>query len=131
MALPGEMGAWAVLCSGGHSAPGLVSTSQSLTPYHKGLWLERLPSRKAGLPLRGLHFLSQLKTTTTAALSRDFTEDRIWLNGREEDIGQPRLQACLQESEWDPLGQDRVSPWKVPQTPLPTLLSPGGRGSTC
>ncbi|KAB1260260.1 Diphosphomevalonate decarboxylase [Camelus dromedarius] len=39
----------------------------------------------------------QLKTTTTAAISRDFTEDRIWLNGREEDIGQPRLQACLKE----------------------------------
>ncbi|XP_022438642.1 diphosphomevalonate decarboxylase isoform X2 [Delphinapterus leucas] len=44
-----------------------------------------------------LHFLSQLKTTTTAAISRDFTEDRIWLNGREEDVGQPRLQACLRE----------------------------------
>ncbi|XP_007125573.1 diphosphomevalonate decarboxylase isoform X2 [Physeter macrocephalus] len=39
----------------------------------------------------------QLKTTTTAAISRDFTEDRIWLNGREEDAGQPRLQACLRE----------------------------------
>ncbi|KAK2489357.1 hypothetical protein MC885_003238 [Smutsia gigantea] len=39
----------------------------------------------------------QLKTTTTAALSGEFTEDRIWLNGREEDVGQPRLQACLQE----------------------------------
>ncbi|XP_029781280.1 diphosphomevalonate decarboxylase [Suricata suricatta] len=39
----------------------------------------------------------QLKTTTTAAISKDFTEDRIWLNGREEDIGQPRLQACLRE----------------------------------
>lgn len=46
MALPGEMGAWAVLCSGGHSAPGLVSTSQSLTPYLKGLWLERPPQQK-------------------------------------------------------------------------------------
>ncbi|XP_007468497.1 PREDICTED: diphosphomevalonate decarboxylase [Lipotes vexillifer] len=39
----------------------------------------------------------QLKTTTTAAINRDFTEDRIWLNGREEDVGQPRLQACLRE----------------------------------
>ncbi|XP_005892469.2 diphosphomevalonate decarboxylase [Bos indicus] len=39
----------------------------------------------------------QLKTTTTAAISRDFTEDRIWLNGREEDMGHPRLQACLRE----------------------------------
>ncbi|KAF5889886.1 diphosphomevalonate decarboxylase, partial [Clarias magur] len=39
----------------------------------------------------------QLKTTTTVACSRTFQEDRIWLNGREEDINQPRLQSCLQE----------------------------------
>ncbi|NWU94876.1 MVD1 decarboxylase, partial [Upupa epops] len=39
----------------------------------------------------------QLKTTTTAAASRDFTEDRLWLNGEEADIGHPRLQACLRE----------------------------------
>lgn len=40
----------------------------------------------------------QLKTTTTVACSRDFEEDRIWLNGKEEDINQPRLQSCLRES---------------------------------
>ncbi|XP_027746030.1 diphosphomevalonate decarboxylase [Empidonax traillii] len=39
----------------------------------------------------------QLKTTTTAAASRDFTEDRLWLNGTEVDVGQPRVQACLRE----------------------------------
>ncbi|NXW90336.1 MVD1 decarboxylase, partial [Alopecoenas beccarii] len=39
----------------------------------------------------------QLKTTTTAAASRDFTEDRLWLNGEEADMGHPRLQACLRE----------------------------------
>uniref|UniRef100_K9IK86 Diphosphomevalonate decarboxylase n=1 Tax=Desmodus rotundus TaxID=9430 RepID=K9IK86_DESRO len=39
----------------------------------------------------------QLKTTTTAVISKDFTEDRIWLNGRKEDIGQPRIQACLRQ----------------------------------
>ncbi|XP_075571665.1 LOW QUALITY PROTEIN: diphosphomevalonate decarboxylase [Pelecanus crispus] len=39
----------------------------------------------------------QLKTTTTAAASRDFTEDRLWLNGEEADVGHPRLQACLWE----------------------------------
>ncbi|XP_066099671.1 diphosphomevalonate decarboxylase [Saccopteryx bilineata] len=39
----------------------------------------------------------QLKTTTTAVISKAFTEDRIWLNGQEEDIGQPRIQACLRE----------------------------------
>ncbi|XP_074142314.1 diphosphomevalonate decarboxylase [Sminthopsis crassicaudata] len=40
---------------------------------------------------------NQLKTTTTAAISRDFKEDRIWLNGKEEDVGHPRLQSCLRE----------------------------------
>lgn len=39
----------------------------------------------------------QLKTTTTVACSRTFEEDRIWLNGQEEDISQPRLQSCLRE----------------------------------
>ncbi|XP_036896082.1 diphosphomevalonate decarboxylase [Sturnira hondurensis] len=39
----------------------------------------------------------QLKTTTTAVISKDFTEDQIWLNGRKEDIGQPRIQACLRQ----------------------------------
>ncbi|NXY91529.1 MVD1 decarboxylase, partial [Alcedo cyanopectus] len=39
----------------------------------------------------------QLKTTTTAAASRHFTEDRLWLNGEEADAGHPRLQSCLRE----------------------------------
>ncbi|KAM9228084.1 diphosphomevalonate decarboxylase [Leptosomus discolor] len=39
----------------------------------------------------------QLKTTTTAAASRDFAEDRLWLNGEEADVGHPRVQACLRE----------------------------------
>ncbi|XP_029354538.1 diphosphomevalonate decarboxylase isoform X2 [Echeneis naucrates] len=38
-----------------------------------------------------------LKTTTTIATSRSFQEDRIWLNGKEEDITHPRLQSCLRE----------------------------------
>ncbi|KAI3377108.1 hypothetical protein L3Q82_000307 [Scortum barcoo] len=38
-----------------------------------------------------------LKTTTTVATSRSFQEDRIWLNGKEEDINHPRLQSCLRE----------------------------------
>lgn len=46
-----------------------------------------------------LCFLFQLKTTTTAVISKDFTEDQIWLNGQKVDVGQPRIQACLRESE--------------------------------
>lgn len=32
---------------------------------------------------------------TTVAFSPSFTSDRIWLNGLEEDITNPRLAACL------------------------------------
>uniref|UniRef100_W5LZA1 Diphosphomevalonate decarboxylase n=1 Tax=Lepisosteus oculatus TaxID=7918 RepID=W5LZA1_LEPOC len=39
----------------------------------------------------------QLKTTTTVASSRSLKEDRIWLNGKEENINLPRLQSCLRE----------------------------------
>ncbi|KAI1904220.1 hypothetical protein AGOR_G00003430 [Albula goreensis] len=39
----------------------------------------------------------QLKTTTTVACSSSFKEDRIWLNGKEDNINQPRLQSCLRE----------------------------------
>ncbi|XP_068616908.1 diphosphomevalonate decarboxylase [Brachionichthys hirsutus] len=39
----------------------------------------------------------QMKTTTTVATSRSFLEDRIWLNGVEEDVTHPRLQSCLRE----------------------------------
>ncbi|XP_054626594.1 diphosphomevalonate decarboxylase [Dunckerocampus dactyliophorus] len=39
----------------------------------------------------------QLKTTTTVTTSKSFREDRLWLNGKEEDISHPRLQSCLRE----------------------------------
>lgn len=39
----------------------------------------------------------QLKSTTTVGASRHFKEDRIWINGKEENIGNPRLQTCLRE----------------------------------
>nr|XP_012321477.1 diphosphomevalonate decarboxylase isoform X1 [Aotus nancymaae] len=61
----------------------------------------------------------QLKTTTTAAISKDFTEDRVWLNGREEDVGQPRLQACLQEIRR--LARKRRNAWDG--DPPPSSLS--------
>ncbi|NXW36463.1 MVD1 decarboxylase, partial [Phaetusa simplex] len=65
----------------------------------------------------------QLKTTTTAAASRDFAEDRLWLNGEEADVGHPRLQACLREGECPPCpGAGRGVPRTDP--PLAWLLSP-------
>lgn len=56
------------------------------------------PSSRPGV-LSLLPLSPQLKTTTTAAASRDFTEDRLWLNGKEADVGHPRVQACLREGE--------------------------------
>ncbi|XP_071635505.1 diphosphomevalonate decarboxylase [Temnothorax longispinosus] len=37
----------------------------------------------------------QLHARTTVMISPDFKEDRIWLNGKEEDIKNARLQNCL------------------------------------
>lgn len=97
----------------------------------------------APTPELALRFLFQLKTTTTAVISKDFTKDQIWLNGREEDVGQPRIQACLRESESGSHmdAGARSSLFLVPLCPfltlggmllslLPTQLPkpPGGRG---
>ncbi|XP_044932362.1 diphosphomevalonate decarboxylase isoform X1 [Mustela putorius furo] len=91
-----ELGAWT----------GLQLCSGSGSPAKWGSHPGRLPEggkrdEDLVLPINSslsvtLH-QDQLKTTTTAAISKDFTEDRIWLNGREEDVEQPRLQACLRE----------------------------------
>lgn len=39
----------------------------------------------------------QLCAKTTVMISQHFKEDRMWLNGREENINNPRLQKCLNE----------------------------------
>eukprot|EP01090_Pellita_catalonica_P006478 TRINITY_DN16706_c0_g1_i1.p1 TRINITY_DN16706_c0_g1~~TRINITY_DN16706_c0_g1_i1.p1 ORF type:complete len:427 (+),score=52.48 TRINITY_DN16706_c0_g1_i1:192-1283(+) len=39
--------------------------------------------------------MSDLCTTTSVAGSQDWKEDRIWLNGKEEDISLPRIQNCI------------------------------------
>lgn len=35
---------------------------------------------------------------TTVAISPSFTKDRMWLNGVEETMQNPRLRACVDES---------------------------------
>ncbi|KAM5296037.1 diphosphomevalonate decarboxylase [Glossophaga mutica] len=61
----------------------------------------------------------QLKTTTTAVISKDFTEDQIWLNGQKENIEQPRIQACLRQIRC--LARKRKSGEE--EDPLPLSLS--------
>nr|XP_054748448.1 diphosphomevalonate decarboxylase-like [Lytechinus pictus] len=41
--------------------------------------------------------IDQLCTTTTIAGSKHFLEDRLWLNGKEESLENPRVRTCLQE----------------------------------
>lgn len=40
---------------------------------------------------------SDLRTTTTASCSMDFSKDRLWLNGKEEDVSAKRMQTLLRE----------------------------------
>jgi diphosphomevalonate decarboxylase len=39
----------------------------------------------------------QMHARTTVAVSKDFDADRIWLNGKEESVDNPRLANCLRE----------------------------------
>jgi len=50
----------------------------------------------ANSSLSGTLGQDHLKTTTSIAASPDFAGDRLWLNGKEEDISNPRLRICLQ-----------------------------------
>ncbi|XP_062501137.1 diphosphomevalonate decarboxylase-like isoform X2 [Corticium candelabrum] len=40
---------------------------------------------------------NELRATTTVSRCESFDKDRMWLNGREQSIDNPRLQACLRE----------------------------------
>lgn len=74
--------------------------------------------------LSGTLDVAQLCATTSVATGPDVTSDRIWLNGREEDIQNKRLQNCLQTSE---LGTEAVvsTPRRLhPSSPL-TSSRPG------
>lgn len=35
---------------------------------------------------------------TTIMISKNFKENRLWLNGKEEDFDNPRLSNCIKES---------------------------------
>ncbi|KAG8144210.1 putative Diphosphomevalonate decarboxylase protein [Naja naja] len=83
----------------GEKRPALVTCTAPVNIAVVKYWGKR--DEKLILPVNSslsvtLH-QDQLKTTTTAALSRDFTEDRLWLNGEPANIEQPRLQTCLRE----------------------------------
>lgn len=55
----------------------------------------------------------QLCAKTTIMISQHFEKDRIWLNGCEEKINNPRLQKCLTEIRKRTKLNDEQKDWKV------------------
>ncbi|CAL1686204.1 unnamed protein product [Lasius platythorax] len=55
----------------------------------------------------------QLHAKTTVMINLDFKEDRIWLNEREEDIKNPRLQNCLKEIKKRSQLPGYMNDWKI------------------
>ncbi|KYQ59823.1 Diphosphomevalonate decarboxylase [Trachymyrmex zeteki] len=56
---------------------------------------------------------AQLHAKTTVMISPDFKEDRIWLNGKEEDIKNARLQNCLKEIRKRSQLSGHINDWKI------------------
>ncbi|XP_018372166.1 PREDICTED: diphosphomevalonate decarboxylase isoform X1 [Trachymyrmex cornetzi] len=56
---------------------------------------------------------AQLHAKTTVMISSDFKEDRIWLNGKEEDIKNTRLQNCLKEIRKRSQLSGYTNDWKI------------------
>ncbi|XP_072757603.1 diphosphomevalonate decarboxylase [Anoplolepis gracilipes] len=55
----------------------------------------------------------QLHAKTSVMISLDFKEDRIWLNEKEEDIKNPRLQNCLKEIKKRSQLPGYMNDWKI------------------
>ncbi|XP_076623411.1 mevalonate diphosphate decarboxylase [Colletes latitarsis] len=55
----------------------------------------------------------QLCAKTTVMISPQFKEDRMWLNGKEEDIKSPRLQNCLAEIKKRAGKSNASGQWKI------------------
>ncbi|XP_014487134.1 PREDICTED: diphosphomevalonate decarboxylase [Dinoponera quadriceps] len=57
--------------------------------------------------------MREMYAETTVMISQDFKEDRIWLNKKEEDIKNPRLQNCLNEIKKRSNLPGHMNDWKV------------------
>ncbi|XP_032671428.1 diphosphomevalonate decarboxylase [Odontomachus brunneus] len=57
--------------------------------------------------------INQLCAKTTVMISQDFKKDCIWLNEREEDIKNPRLQNCLNEIRKLSQLPSHMNDWKI------------------
>ncbi|KAL7288831.1 hypothetical protein TKK_0016807 [Trichogramma kaykai] len=73
---------------------------------------------------------------TTVMISPNFTEDRIWLNGSEESINNPRLQNCLKKIRQKSELPAEMNDWKVhicSQNNFPTAagLASSAAGYAC
>ena len=68
---------------------------------------------------------------TTIARSKDFQNDRIWLNGKEEDIKNPRLVNCLREIRKRSGSEDHVHICSENNFPTAAGLASSAAGYAC
>ena len=68
---------------------------------------------------------------TTIARSKNFQTDRIWLNGKEEDIKNPRLVNCLREIRKRSGSEDHVHICSENNFPTAAGLASSAAGYAC
>ena len=68
---------------------------------------------------------------TTIARSKDFKSDRIWLNGKEESISNPRLVNCLREIRKRSGSEDGVHICSENNFPTAAGLASSAAGYAC
>ena len=68
---------------------------------------------------------------TTVARSKSFKHDRIWLNGKEENITNPRLVNCLREIRKRTQSEDKVHICSENNFPTAAGLASSAAGYAC
>jgi len=73
----------------------------------------------------------QMHAKTTVARSKSFKHDRIWLNGKEENITNPRLVNCLREIRKRTQSEDKVHICSENNFPTAAGLASSAAGYAC
>ena len=73
----------------------------------------------------------KMHAKTTVARSKSFKHDRIWLNGKEENITNPRLVNCLREIRKRTQSEDKVHICSENNFPTAAGLASSAAGYAC
>ena len=78
-----------------------------------------------------LNIFIKMHAKTTVARSKSFKHDRIWLNGKEENITNPRLVNCLREIRKRTQSEDKVHICSENNFPTAAGLASSAAGYAC